>query len=416
MRDKDLYAQILGIHSPWQVADVELTLSAGEVRVYVEQERGEELTCPVCGAPSAGYDKRRREWRHLDTCQYKTILVADVPRIQCKAHGVVTVKVPWAEPGSGFTALFEALVIDWLKEASTQAVARQLKLSWNAIDGIMQRAVKRGLQRRASIEPRHIGVDETAFRKRHDYVTVVSDQDTGHVLHVAEDRKKANLKAWYESLTDEQKAAIQSVSMDMWPAFINATLECIPGAEEKIAFDKFHVAKYLGDAVDKVRRQEHKVLLAEGRDDLKGSKYRWQTNPENMDAKQWRDFKSLRESALKTARAWAIKELAMSLWHYVSKTWAEKGWKRWLSWAVRSQLDPIKKVARTIKEHLWGILNAVVLKVSNGPTEGINSRIKMLKVRSRGFRNKERFATAIYFHLGGLSLYPDGVQQRGLPT
>ena len=406
MRTNEFYARILGIDEGWRVADVELILSTGEVQVFVEQRPKVKQECPICGVPSPGYDKRRRQWRHLDTCQYKTILVADVPRIKCKEHGVVIVKVPWAEPGSRFSALFETLVIDWLNEASTQAVSRQLKLSWNAIDGIMQRAVKRGMARRASLEPKHIGVDETAFRKRHDYVAVVSDQDTGHVLHVAEDRKKANLKDWYDGLSDEQKTAIKSVSMDMWPAFINATLESIPDAEEKIAFDKFHVAKYLGDAVDKVRRQEHKALMAEGRYDLKGTKYSWQYNPQNMNAKQWRDFKCLRESALKTARAWAIKELAMSLWHYISKTWAKKGWKRWLSWALRSRLEPIKKVARMIKNHLWGILNAVVLKVTNGPAEGINSRIKMIKVRSRGFRNKYRFVTAIYFHLGGLNLYP----------
>ena len=411
MRDKDLYAQILGLRSPWQVTDVELNMAAGEVKVYVEYEAGAEQLCPTCGTASPGYDKRRREWRHLDTCQFKTILVADVPRVQCKEHGVVTVHVPWAEPGSGFTALFEALVIDWLKEASTQAVARQLKLSWNAIDGIMQRAVKRGLARRATAEPRRLGVDETSFRKRHDYVTIVSDQQTGHVLHVAEERTKESLKHWYGTLTTGQREAIESISMDMWPAFINATLECIPGAGEKIAFDKFHVAKYLGDAVDKVRRQEHKALLAQGRDELKGSKHKWLYNPQNMSRKQWQEFKALRESALKTSRAWAIKEMAMSLWHYLSKTWAEKAWKRWIGWALRSRLEPVRKVARTIKEHLWGILNAVILMVSNGPAEGINSRIKMIKVRSRGFRNKERFATAIYFHLGGLQLYPQGVEK-----
>lgn len=197
--------------------------------------------------------------------------------------------------------------------------------------------------------------------------------------------------------------------MDMWPAYINATLECIPEAESKIAFDKFHVAKYLGEAVDKVRRQEHKTLMAEGCDDLKGSKYDWLYNPRNMTHKQKLRFTALRQSTLKTARAWALKECAMSLWHYVSKIWARKGWEQWLSWAVRSRLEPIKSVARTIKTHLWGILNAIVLKVSNGPAEGLNSRIKMIKVRSRGFRNKERFASAIYFHLGGLSLYPEGV-------
>lgn len=409
MRDRELYAQILGIASPWQVSGVELDVSAREVTVEVDLVSGAKRCCPICGEASPGYDSRRRRWRHLDTCQYKTILVANVPRVKCKAHGVVTVSVPWAEPNSGFTSLFEALVIDWLKEASILAVSRLMGLSWNAIDGIMQRAVRRGLSRREDVCVAHLGVDETSFRKGHDYVTIVSDQTAGTVLHVGEDRKKAGLKAWYDSLSEEQREAIESVSMDMWPAFINATLEGVPGAEEKIAFDKFHVAKYLGEAVDKVRRQEHKALMEMGLEDLKGSKYDWLYNPVNMTYQQKRRFSVLRDSALKTARAWAIKELAMSLWDYVSKTWARKGWEQWLSWAVRSRLNPVKEVARTIKEHLWGILNAIVLKVSNGPAEGINSRIKTIKVRSRGFRNKTRFANAIYFHLGGLSLYPEGV-------
>jgi len=409
MRDKDLYAQILGIESPWQVTAVELNAAEHEVIVQVTPKAGSTHACPTCDEVSPGYDTRSRRWRHLDTCQYKTILVAEVPRVSCKAHGVVTVSVPWAESGSGFTALFEALVIDWLKEASISAVSRLMGLSWNTVDGIMQRAVERGLCRREEHNVIQIGIDETAFRKRHDYVTVVSDQATGTVLHVGQNRKKDSLKSWYEELTDEQREAIESVAMDMWPAFINATLESLPGAKDKIAFDKFHVAKYLGDAVDKVRRQEHKALMAEGYDDLKGSKHDWLYNPRNMTRKQKIRFKTLRESTLKTARAWAIKELAMSLWHYVSKTWAIKGWTRWLSWAVRCRLQPIKEVAKTIKEHLWGILNAIVLKVSNGPAEGINSRIKMIKVRSRGFRNKKRFANAIYFHLGGLDLYPEGV-------
>ena len=410
MRDKDLYAQILGIKSPWHVSDVELKVPEGEVTVHVEQEDGVMSCCPTCGQESPGYDSRRRRWRHLDTCQYKTILIADVPRVKCKEHGVVTVSVPWAEHNSGFTAMFEALVIDWLKEASTLGVSRLMGLSWNAIDGIMQRAVERGLSRREEAHITQIGVDETAFRKRHDYVTIVSDQKAGTVLHVGGDRKKQGLKDWYSSLNEEQRGAIESISMDMWPAFINATLESIPNAEDKIAFDKFHVAKYLGDAVDKVRRQEHKALMSEGYDDLKGSKYDWLYNPENMTRKHKMRFKVLRESTLKTARAWAIKEMAMSLWHYVSKTWAQKGWKQWLAWAVRSRLKPIREVARIIKDHLWGILNAIVLKVSNGPAEGLNSRIKTIKVRSRGFRNKKRFANAIYFHLGGLDLYPDSVR------
>ncbi len=162
----------------------------------------------------------------------------------------------------------------------------------------MQRAVKRGLSRRKTLTPKHLGIDETAFRKRHDYVTIVSDQDKGIVLHVGQDRKKADLTAWYAQLSKAQIAAIQSVSMDMWPAYIHATLDSVPDAQNKIAFDKFHVAKYLGEAVDRVRREEYKTLMSEGYEDLKGSKFDWLYNSANMPRKQKIRFKVLRDSAL----------------------------------------------------------------------------------------------------------------------
>ena len=397
MRDKDLYTQILGINPPWKVIDVVLSVESGEVRVFIEQRSGTVHQCPKCGVECPGYDRRQRSWRHLDACQLKTILVAEVPRISCPEHGVITVQVPWSEPGSGFTALFEALVINWLKEASLAAVSWQLGLSWNAIDRIMQRAVDRGLRRRTVMKSEHIGVAETSFRKRHDYVIVVSDRN--RVLYVSDDRNQASLTGFYEGLSAEQITAIKSVSMDMWPAYIRATRDAIPDVDEKIAFAKFHVAQVLGEAVDKVRRVEHRALLAEGRTDLVRSKYQWLRNPNNMSHKQWREFKDLRESALRTARAWAI-----------------KAWKRRLSGAVRCRLGPVKKVAQIIKKHLWGIINAIVMKVDNGGAESINSRIKMIKVRSRGFRNKARFRNAIYFHLGGLDLYPAGIKKSCLPT
>lgn len=198
--------------------------------------------------------------------------------------------------------------------------------------------------------------------------------------------------------------------MDMWPAFIGATRAALPDADTKIAFDKFDVAKYLGDAVDKVRRAEHKALWVQGRDDLVHSKYQWLRNPSNMNRSQWHNFEGLLESALKTAHTWAIKEFAMSLWGYVSRTWAQKGWTRWLAWATRCRLESVKKVAQTIKKHLWGILNAIILNANNGGAESINGRIKLIKVRSRGFRNKARFRNAIYFHLGDLDLYPEAVR------
>lgn len=416
MKDKDLYQQILGIQSPWRVIDVDLQHDEQAVDVFVDIEAGAELCCPECGRPCPGYDRRKRRWRHLDTCQYKTMLHADVPRVNCPTHGIHQVHVPWAEPGSGFTAMFEALVIDWLKETTPKAIVRQMDVTWSAIDGIMQRAVKRGLERREEQSPKRLSVDETSFRKRHDYVTLVSDQHTGHVLYVGDDRTGDTLKDYYNVLSDEKKEAIESVAMDMWPAYINATIACIPEAAKKICFDKFHVAQYLGDAVDKVRRMEQKELREIGDNSLVGSKFLWLKNPNDMEAALIEKLDQLRKAVDKTSRAWGIKEMAMGLWHYVSRTWAEEAWKRWLGWAIRCRLEPVVKVARMIRDHLWGIVNAVVKKVSNASAESINSKIKLMKVKARGYRNKERFRNAIYFHLGGLDLYPAGLPKERTHT
>jgi transposase len=317
------------------------------------------------------------------------------------------VTVPWGEPGSRFTALFEALAIDWLKEASASAVARRLGMSWDEIDAIMQRAVQRGLKRRPPTSASRIGIDETSFQKRYEYVSVVSDLDDMSVLHVADDRKTESVSAFFEALTPEQLEAIEVVAMDMWPPYINATRDHVPDADRKIAFDKFHVASHLGDAVDKVRRAEHRDLMAHDDVTLKGTKYIWLQNPEKMNSVVTETaLDILKRMALKTARAWAIKEHAMCLWNYARRGWAKKAWSHWYRWAIRSRLEPIKKVARMIRKHMWGIINAIVLRATNAGAESINAKIQKVKRMACGFRNRERFRTAIYFHLGGLDLYP----------
>lgn len=410
MHDKDLYARILGIQLPWRVTAVTLRLEAGEVQVEVAAESA-ALRCPTCEEAAPGYDTRSRQWRHLDTCQYRTIVRAQVPRVRCATHGVSQVVVPWAEEGSRFTALFEALVIDWLQEASLAAVSRRLKLSWDAVDGIMSRAVARGLARRQITPPRRIGVDETSFQKRHEYVTVVCDLERDRVLHVADERTEASLAGFYEELGPAACADLDVVALDMWRPYIAATRCYVPEADRKLAFDKFHVARLLAHAVDLVRRAEHRALAARGEATLAGTRYWWLTNPERMDVQRWRAFRPLRESTLKTARAWAIKEMASTLWSYVRRGWAAKAWAAWLGWALRCRLEPMRKVAETIKKYLWGILNAVISRATNALAEGMNSRIQALKRRACGYRNRARFRAAIYFHLGGLDLYPVSVNR-----
>jgi transposase len=316
--------------------------------------------------------------------------VVDVPRVECGEHGVVQVNVSWAEPGSGFTALMESLVIDWLREANISAVSRRMRLSWNEIDGVMQRAVRRGLSRRKLEAVNRIGVDETSFQKRHEYVTVVSDIERGRLLHVADDRKATSLDEFWAQLTPEQLDAIEAVAMDMSAAYVRSTREHMADADSKVCFDRFHVAKILGDALNAVRKQEIRELTENGEYAPRGTKYIFAQNPENMPPQRRAQFELLKDSSLKAARAWAIKDAA-----------------RWLfGWGLRSRLEPMKAAARTVREHLWGILNAIVLRVTNAGAENCNARIQWSKKQACGFRNSERFKAAIYFHLGGLDLYP----------
>jgi len=401
-----LYERILGLEAPWFVDTVELDESDGAVVVYLGVDEGEPLGCPECRRSSPRYDKRRRQWRHLDTCQYQTYVVADVPRVKCDEHGCRMIEVAWAEPRSRFTEMFEALIIDWLLDSSIAAVARHFRLSWTAVDGIMKRAVARGLARRKRLKIKRIGVDEIAFKKRHDYITVITN-DQGHVLAVEDDRAKSSLRNFYDRLTKRQKGAIESVSMDMAPAYISVTLEEIPEAKRKIAFDKFHVAQALGKTLDDIRKQEHRELMRVRKgDELKGLRYTLLRNGANLDREQRQRIKSLSSIAAKTGRAWALKEYAMSLWHYQTRGWAQRAWDRWLSWAMRSRLKPMKIVAHMIKDKLWGILNAIVHKADNAMAESVNSKIKALKMKARGYRNRERYKTAIMFHFGGLRLHP----------
>ncbi len=404
MDDRELYAQVLGLVSPWDVQSVELKHSVGKIEVSVVFDDDGTWSCPECSSAATHHDTRRRSWRHLDTCQFKTILSADVPRVRCPEHGVLQLRVPWAEPGSRFTALFEGVAIAWLKEASISAVGRMMDLTWDQVDGIMERAVRRGLARRRLTKLTHIGVDEVAAKRRHRYLTIVSDHVEDKVVHVSIGRKKGALSSFFAKLTPAQRNAVQVVTMDMWQAFISATEEWIPDADRKIAFDKFHVAQHLGDAVDKVRRAENKELLAEGDRALVGTRYLWLRNSTKMKESAEQALDTLREKALKVARAWVFKEIAMGLWWKRSREQIEDAWKRWCRSAAASRLEPIIKVQALVRGHLGGIVNAVVHQASNARAEGINSGIQRVKFMARGFRNTERFRRAIYFHLGKLDL------------
>lgn len=404
MDELSLYERILGLKKPWYVDQVSFDEARKTVEVHVAIDRDDGLSCPTCGNQCPGYDSRPRQWRHLDTCQYKTLVYAPVPRVSCPEHGCLTIAVPWAEERSRFTLLFENEVIDRLESASISAVCRQMRMSWNAVDGIMQRAVARGLSRLRRKMPQHLCIDEVSIRKGHSYMTIISEPG-GRVIAIEEGRGKADLKRFYDRLTVKQKQALRTISMDMSATYIPVTLEEIPEAKQKICFDHFHVTKLINGSVDRVRRGEmrelHRVLKKNG---LSGRRFHWLRNATSMSRKQRKELGQLRSIASRTGRAWLLKEYARELWDYTSRTWAEKAWKKWYGKAMRSRLPPVKGVALTIKKYMWGILNAIVSKATNAIAESINSKIKRLKVKCCGFRNNDRFKMAIMFHCGGLSL------------
>ena len=403
---RTLYATLLGLKAPWEITDVEMKQPPGEVHIRVALPEGTLWVCPQCSSAAPIHDHQERTWRHLDTCQFPTIVHARIPRLKCPIHGIKQLPVPWAEVGSRFTAMFEALAIDWLKHASTKAVAKQLRVSWAEADGIMQRAVARGLQRRQLEAPRHVGVDETSFQKRHEYVTTASDLERGVVVHVADDRGREALDSFWTSMTPEQREQVEAVSMDMWEPYIQSTRAHLPGAEGKIVFDKFHVAQHLGNAVDLVRRQDHRTRMAEGDPILKGTKYRWLENPKSRDWLAARAFNLLCEIATRVGRAWAIRNAAMALWDLHYPGVADRNFRTWYRWARSSQLEPMRKVAAMIKRHWANIRTYFTHRITNAGAESINAKIQAAKRRACGFRSRERFRTAIYFHCGGLDLYP----------
>ncbi|MFQ6540299.1 MULTISPECIES: ISL3 family transposase [Aphanothece] len=395
----------LGIESPWRIGSVTVDDTTMSVTVHVERTKSSKGTCPECGATCSIHDRRDRRWRDLQWSKYRMFIEASVPRVRCPEHGVLNETPPWCVPNSRFTIGFEEYAVSLMLVASISAVSKLLDVDWKTLDAIMQRAVDRGLDRRRAHPVPVLCVDETSFQKRHEYVTIVSDGTTGAVLYVGDDRTEASLMAFYEALTPEQRASVGSVNMDMWVPYIEATSMGLEEGDRTICFDRFHVAQMLNKAVNDVRKQEHRAELREhGESALTGKRMSVLRNYADLTKSQQRDLQEVFAVAENTAMAWSIKEQAKLLWKYVSFHWAERAWNVWLEAAEQTALTPIIKVAQTVKNHLWGILNAVVFGVSNAMAESINSRIKMIKSRARGFRSRERFRRAILFYCGNLDM------------
>jgi transposase len=319
------------------------------------------------------------------------------------------VAVPWAEKWGRFTQRFERLAIDLMLECSIWAACQILRISWDEADGIKQRAVKRGLAHKGQQVPAQVCVDEKGVGHGQNYVTVVARVESGKpatVDYVGDGRSHESLDGYWQQWTPEQLAAVEAVGMDMCEAYFQSTMAHVPEAERKIVFDPFHLSCHMNKAVNEVRKTEARQLLEAGDTTLQGTRHLWLYGWENLREPLASRFAELRGLKLKTGRAWAIKECWRDMWASFNVQEAKDFFQQWYSWAIRSRLAPVKRVARMFKRHLANILTYFETFLSNGPIEGLNNRIQGLIKKAFGYRSRERFKTDILFHLGGLDLYP----------
>lgn len=405
MKDTDFYEQILGLREPWEVQEVELSVKSKKVTVSLGYREGTLWACPESQERLPCHDHVERKWRHLDTCGFETILRARVPRVRGSDGKVWTVPVPWAEKGSRFTLLFERFVVAVLLGTQNITAASGLvDLSWDQLHRIMERAVERGLERRDLETLRHLGMDEKSFAKGQSYVSVMTDLDEGRVLEVMDGRDMSAGEMLLATLPDEVKEQIEAVCIDMSGSNQGAIEKELPQAA--IVHDRFHISAHLNDGVAKVHREENIRLQKQGDERLKGTQRLFGFDPDHFNDEQALRFQECRDADLKTARAWAIKEMFRRFWDYRYEGNARKFFKEWFGWASRSQLKPMIKVAKMIKRHFENIITYLRHPITNAATEGLNSKIQSVKASARGFRSFFNYRTRILFFCGKLDLYP----------
>lgn len=399
MRETDLLQKALGLTAPWKVVSSNFDPERKRLDIEIDFTRGATFDCPACGVSGCkAHDTQRKEWRHLNFFQHETYIRARVPRAGCSDCGPRVVEVPWARLGSGFTLLFEALIMTLAKQMPVNAIGHLVNEHDTRIWRVLNHYVDQARQQVDMSDVRRVGVDETSRRKRHKYVTVFVDLDRSRVLYATKGKGASEIESFTQDLEAHggDPSAIEEVCSDMSPSFISGIQKHLPEAE--LTFDKFHVMKILNEAVDTVRIEE-----AKQRPELKGSRYLWLTNPNNLKSIQRAQLEPLRmkKMNLKTARAYHIRLNFQEFWNQPADE-AEGFLKRWYFWATHSRLEPIKEAAYTIKRHWNGVLRWFTSRINNGILEGINSLIQAAKARARGYRSAQNFITMIYITAGKL--------------
>lgn len=402
MFTQNFFTRILDLEDGWVVESVDTDFSKEEISIQIvclSKQLEDTQTGELCNI----YDHApARKWRHLDTMQYKTYITCELPRIITSEGKVKTVQPNWASGYERHTFLFEHAVIDLLKASKNQTKTAQLmRCGFNVVNRIMHLSTQRGMARRnySALVFDQLSIDEKSFKKGHQYITVLSHPGSSCVLDVEEDRTKEACKSLFNrTLTEVQLGQVTSVSMDMWPAYINSAEELLPNAA--ITHDRFHLIMYLNKAIDQVRRREVKQ-----HGELKHTRYALLKNPENLTEKQRIKFEAIAGANYEVSKAWQVRENFKALFS-CGKLFAWTLYNKWTADSKKRKIKEIDKVVETFNNHISGVVNALIMNLSNAMAERLNGKIQELKTVGKGYRTFANFRSAILFFHGGLNLYP----------
>lgn len=400
MSTKELFLTALGLDHPWYIKGITFDSTLKRLDIQLDFYKGSKFTCPECGAHHCiVHDTKERTWRHLDFFQHQAYLTARVPRIRCEQCGVKQIDVPWARKDSGFTTLFEMMVLNFAEHMAIKPLSEMIHVHMDSIWRILSHYVDQAHSQLDLSSMQQIGIDEFSKRSGHQYMTIFGDLDESRVVYISDGRKTNTVHQFADFL--KQKAIdtcqIQYACTDMWRAYLRGLKERFPATI--CVFDKYHVMTMMNHAVDLVRRREYKEQKV-----LKHTRYIWLKNNQNLNHQQQVTIESLSQMNLKTARAYRIKESLRQLWFYQHQEDAELYLKKWYFWATHSRLDPIIEFAKIVKTHWTGILNYFQCKITNGIIEGINSKIKTAMKRAYGFKSFKYLRIIIYLIAGKLDL------------
>jgi transposase len=402
-QDLLLFQAALGLTAPWQVTSVEFDVEAKRLDLRVDFPKGATFCCPECDrAGLKAYDTEEKTWRHLDFFQHQAYLTARVPRVECPEHKVRLVAVPWARPRSGFTLLFEALVMAMVREMPVATLAGLVGESdmriWRVVHHYVDLAVDG--QNLEGVE--RVGIDETSSRRGQDYVSVFADLDQRRGVFVVEGRDHETVQAFSCFLETHggDPAQVSEVCQDMSEAFLKGTLTYLPKAE--ITFDRYHIKSHLSKAIDEVRREEVK----HHRELLRNTRYMWLKRPANLTGRQRDLLDELLAQPLKTVRAYTLAQQFDTFYEMTDADTAEEYLRRWIAEVDTTDLEPLHKFARMLEDHWLGVVRWHHSKVSNGLLEGLNSLIQAAKRRARGYRSNRNFIAMIYLIVGKLNAGP----------